>query len=1319
MAYAKNKTTLLTQVVDIPMGGGLDEKTQKQLFNPPFLAQGKNVEIVKTGSLQKRNGIQSVIPPSGSAQPFVGTGTLFEHPDLQLAVVGQPDFSVVPAMPVSLAVVEGSASFGTSNFVPSNTTGIYACGIEQDPLVRSDDALLHVQTSVSGNKILTVWCVQVDPVTTKDVYTVKATDNQCFYMIKERDTGTVIVPPTRLQDLATSAFANQPRYTHIALVDEADPHWVIVAAPEVYPEASWEFLGAASISASNYAVTYSKISFVHSQSPISRFVAFDMHAGQGSSYAHIIAQASDGAGHGHYLIRIDKTLTVSQYLLLGTNAQPYHSAAIYHDPVNNFVFTAVSNQDGIAGALPGDGECWIHRYDMAYTASAPFFPVKLFSQTVPAAWPSFDIGVTGACTRLTIAPGTGASLYVFGTQFWSPGGYAKMPPAVSSIILSTMDPLRKSLYMDFLTGSKSMLNTKFVEVQNAFTTGPSTSVVVDQPSCYITTKGFKGIGNSYPMVGLAVTNGAPATADTLQMLSEKQDAIYNYRFALDGTTDAPQAGGCVESQPSKHPMGVIAAPMLAEKLLRPVARFGADYVVECEDVFPYEGGVRGSDENDLAAYVNPASKWLSPGLSSVNTTEIAGEHHFAFKSRLVSGVSRLVENNRHRITSATAAWRPPAPVVATAGGTFFSKDASGAFGAEEVRLSLDKPLLTAQQDARQTHFSGGYLGFFDGVDNGESDAHSSPAQPYVSMLTYSIDDSYPEIVAGVGGAPVPMFNNSVASRYSFVLVYAIHDSNGLVHRSAPSPVRTVRGYRASDQGFPAAIAIRYLMPPPSAFFFNGERAQKLVIEVYATADDTRQPADFGAGSDQTGATLSYSNFTLIDQFEPELVENLSQYSGAFDGSPAASTVGSSNTPWTLVEKQEAKVRSGFRFFGERIITRTRHYTLASVKKDFDTAVGSWSLSDGQLMDAVLYTTGGVLENDPPPAFVDIHTANKRMWGIPADNRSSLWYSKRLGVGSPPEWNATFSVAMPRSEDTLVAISSMDEKVVVFSRSDIFMLAGDGPNNLGRGPGFVGPRKISSDVGCVNKASVVTGPFGIMFQSERGIYVLSRSLELQYVGSRVEDEITSDTDITAAVLVEDRSQVRFSLNRLGQTNLITLCYDYLHRVWTTHESSSSIVKNTTSAALINGKHTVLGSDNYISQDAAGSYFDGSPGAQTPIISTFTTAWIKLAGLQAYKRVKRAFFLGQHLGGKVSVSAQYNYNESVSTTKTWTDAEITALSADPMQLGIHIPRQKCESIRFVYTDEDAGQPAVAGDVISSISIQYGAKSGMFKMSEGSKK
>jgi hypothetical protein len=1317
VAYSRDKSKLLTQVFDIPIGGGLDEKTQKHLFNPPFLAEGKNVEIVKTGALQKRNGIQSVVPPSGSSQPYFGTGTLFEHPGLQMAVVGQPDFSVIPDMKTSLAVVEGSSSFATSNFVASNTTGIYACGIEQDPLVRTDDALLHVQTSVSGNKILIVWCSQVNPVTVDDAYnSSRVTDNRCHYMVKERDTGTIITPPTRLYDpLVSTAFANHPRYTHISLVDSADPHWVIVAAPEVYPEASWEYLSAASISVSNYTTTYAKLNIISGQSQFSRFTAFDMHAGQYSSYAHIIAQASTGSGHNSYVFRIDKTLSVSLSKALLNNELPLQSGAIYHDMTTNTVFTAVSNQDGIAGALPGDGESWLHRYSDSTYAVSTGYPIKLFSQTVPAAWPSFDVGITGACTRLTVAPGTANSLYVFGTQFWNPAGYAKVPPDISSILLSTMDPLKKSLYMSFLAGSKSMLNTKFVEVQNAFSDTPSTTVVVDQPSCYITTKGFKGQANSYPMVGLAVTNGEPATGQTINSLSEKTNAIYNYKFAVDGTTDLPEAGGCVESQPSKHPMGVIAAPMLAEKLLRPVARFGVDYVVECEDVFPYECGVVGSDENDLAAYVNVASRWLSPGLSSVNATEVNGELHFAFRSRLVSGVSRLSEYNRFRIVAAQSAWVPPLNPVAGIGGTFFSKDASGAFGAEEVRLNLSSVSLRAQQDASQTHFSGGYLGFFDGVDNGESDMHSSPGQPYVSLTTFSVDDSHP--FPPSAAVPAPTFANTLAARYSFVLVYALHDGNGLVHRSAPSPVRTVRGYRAANAAFGATANIRYLMPPPSAFFFNGQRAQKLLIEVYATASDTRTTTDMGG--DKSGAELSYSNFTLIDQFEPELVEDLSQYSNALDGSPGTNTLGSTNTPWSLSEKQAAKVRSGFRFFGERILTSTRHYSLGSVKKNLETGAGSWTLEEGQLLDTVLYTTGGVIENDPPPAFVDIHTGNGRMWGIPSDNRSSLWYSKKLGVGKPPEWSAAFSLAMPRSEDTLTAISSMDEKVVVFSKNDVFIIAGDGPNNLGRGGGFVGPRKVASDVGCVNKSSVVTGPFGVMFQSERGIYVLTRSLETQYIGSRVEDQITSDTDISAAVLIEDRNQVRFSLNKINQTQLKTLCYDYLHQVWTLHESASSVVKNTISAAFINGKHTVLGADNYISRDADSSYFDGSAGAQTPIVSTFTTAWVKLAGLQGYKRVRRVFLLGQHLGGKVSVSAQYNYNEGVSTTKSWTDAEITALSTDPMQLGIHIPRQKCESIRFIYSDEDAGQPAASGDVVSSISIQFGAKNGMFKMSEGSKK
>ena len=315
------------------MGGGEEEKANKHLFNPPFLAEAENVEVEKTGSVQKRDGIQAVIPaalPSAGAHPMTGTGTLFEHPGGQMGVVGQPDFNYAHSSShSSLSVVSNSSDFNTSAWVKSNTTGIYSCGIEEDPVVRVDEALIHVQSSVSGNKVITVWCSQVNPITVEECYDGSRTlDNRCYYMVRERDTGTVLISPRRLHSPAHSGFTNNPRYVHIALVDDADPHWVVVAAPELYQDNTQNYLTAASISVSLNTITYNKLSFIDGQTGISTFTAFDMHAGKYSdtpgfsSYAHIIAQAATGSGHSDYIFRIDKTLTVSLFKALATNEVP-------------------------------------------------------------------------------------------------------------------------------------------------------------------------------------------------------------------------------------------------------------------------------------------------------------------------------------------------------------------------------------------------------------------------------------------------------------------------------------------------------------------------------------------------------------------------------------------------------------------------------------------------------------------------------------------------------------------------------------------------------------------------------------------------------------------------------------------------------------------------------------------------------------------------------------------------------------------------------------------------------------------------------------
>lgn len=62
------------------------------------------------------------------------------------------------------------------------------------------------------------------------------------------------------------------------------------------------------------------------------------------------------------------------------------------------------------------------------------------------------------------------------------------------------------------------------------------------------------------------------------------------------------------------------------------------------------------------------------------------------------------------------------------------------------------------------------------------------------------------------------------------------------------------------------------------------------------------------------------------------------------------------------------------------------------------------------------------------------------------------------------------------------------------------------------------------------------PLGIMYKSNKGIYLLNRSLQVDYIGSPVEDY--NSQNITSADLIQDKNRRRF-LTSSG----VTLVYDY--------------------------------------------------------------------------------------------------------------------------------------------------------------------------------
>ena len=156
--------------------------------------------------------------------------------------------------------------------------------------------------------------------------------------------------------------------------------------------------------------------------------------------------------------------------------------------------------------------------------------------------------------------------------------------------------------------------------------------------------------------------------------------------------------------------------------------------------------------------------------------------------------------------------------------------------------------------------------------------------------------------------------------------------------------------------------------------------------------------------------------------------------------------------------------------------------------------------------------------------------------------------------------------------------------------------------------FSVPQVLAADVGCVSPESVASTPAGILFKSEKGICLLSRSLEVSYLGAPV--EAFNDLTITSAVPVPARSQVRFSTLE-GPT----LVYDYLFNQWATWSYSAR------HALMFGSVYTALRDDSSVWQEEAGRYDD----AGIPILLRAQTAWIKLADVQGFGRVYRAGLL----------------------------------------------------------------------------------------------
>jgi len=344
----------------------------------------------------------------------------------------------------------------------------------------------------------------------------------------------------------------------------------------------------------------------------------------------------------------------------------------------------------------------------------------------------------------------------------------------------------------------------------------------------------------------------------------------------------------------------------------------------------------------------------------------------------------------------------------------------------------------------------------------------------------------------------------------------------------------------------------------------------------------------------------------------------------------------------------------------------------------------------------LYTTGGVLDNIAPPSnsLITLYQDRVILGGL--EDPNILWYSQnRTEIDNfnttPVEFAAENTIGVDPRGGGITALGLLNQNLIIFKKTAIFVINGDGPNNTGGGQTFPDAQMIASDVGCTNPNSVIICPAGLMFQSDKGIYQLDQSFNLTYVGAKIESY--NDLTITSSTLVPDKNIIIFTTNDDGYGT--ALVYDYYVGQWSTWLNHYAI-------------DSIIFQDLFCFVTASGEFFQSNlnsyTDAGTPIYLSWVTPNLSFGQLNGFQQVFRCYLLGTYQGThSLTISVAYDFNPSYTQTATLTPSAPTSPWL-PYEYRIDFNIQRCTAIRLMVSDAETSAYN-QGYSISALTFEVG--------------